>query len=162
MSSNLNLNNRIQLGQERLTPNSNFYQVQTLDRIRLGNINNYKNILVFNGITVGANSNAVSPVIDMKSNGDFRLTLMGNLVANTGNAGKTGQSCIIQTSLDGTNWFDKNLPVNIFVDSANTPIVNDEFPIKNRYIRMKWVNGDNTTRTIVMSAEMNITGLNDL
>jgi len=161
--SNLKLNNRSQLGRPTLTPNSNFYQIDVLDRIRLGNVNNYKNILVFNDITVAISSNAITDTIDMKSNGDFRLTLMGNLVANSGNAGKVSQSCVIQTSIDGTNWFDKNIPVNIFVDSANTPIINDVFDVKNRYIRIKWINADAVaTRVIRMTAELNINGLTDL
>ena len=162
MTDNLKLNNRNQIGRPKLTPNSSFYQIDVLDRIRLGSINNYLNILVFNDITILANKNAVTQVIDMKSNGDFRLTLMGNLVKNSGNAGKVGQSCVIQTSIDGTNWFDKNIPVNIFVDSDNTPIVNDEFNVKNRYIRIKWINGDSSTRIIRMTAELNINGLTDL
>lgn len=161
--ANLKLNNRTQLGQTSLTPNSNFYQIQTLDRIRLGNVNNYKNILMFNDDLVAVSTSLVSRTIDMKSNGDFRLTLMGNLVANSGNTGKALQSCVIQSSIDGTIWFDKNIPVNLFVDSDNTPIINDEFAVKNRYIRLKWINGDGSaTRTVRMTAEMNINGLNDL
>lgn len=161
--SELKLNNRTQIGNPKLTPNSSYYQIDVLDRIRLGNINNYKNLLVFNNISVPASGNALTQVIDMKSNGDFRLTLMGNLTANTGNAGKANQSCVIQTSIDGTTWFDKNIPVNIFVDSDNTPIVNDEYNIKNRYIRVKWINADaGATRIIRMTAELNINGLQDL
>ncbi len=161
--SELNLKNRTRLGQNQLTPNSNFYQVEVLDRIRLGNVNNYTNQLLFNDLEVNISSSEVSNVIDMKSNGDFRLTLMGNLVANSGTAGKANQTCIIQSSLDGTNWFDKNIPVNIFVDSDNTPIINDEFPVKNRYIRIKWVNADtNASRIVRLTAEININGLSDL
>jgi hypothetical protein len=137
-------------------------ELDILERIRLGGESQYITRTLFTNQVINANSNAVSQVLDNKRNGDYILNLMGNLATNSGNAGKTNQQVIIQTSIDGTNFLDKNIPVNMFVDSTNTPIVNDEFRLRNRFIRVKYVNGDNTTRTVSMTAELNIAGITNM
>ncbi len=162
MSTQLKLNNR-ELVPEKLSKNTPNFQTDLLNFIRLGNVSNFKQILLANGETIAASGSYISPVIDMKSNGNFRLIIMARLAANSGNAGKANQVCRIQTSLDGTEWYDKNIPVNIFVDGSNTPIVNDVFDVPNRFIRVKWENNDGGgTRLLKMSAEINIIGLSDL
>lgn len=161
MSSQLKMNNRsfVPSSLSKDTPN---FQTDLLNFIRLGNVSNYKQVRLANAISIAANTTHISPVIDMKSNGDFKLAIMAKLAANTGNAGKVNQQCVIQTSLNGTDWYDKNIPVNIFVDSSNTPIVNDVFDVPNRFIRVRWENNDNSARVLIMSAEINIDGLSDL
>tara|TARA_R110000824_G_scaffold42883_5_gene125664 strand:- start:1843 stop:2310 length:468 start_codon:yes stop_codon:yes gene_type:complete len=136
--------------------------VELLDRIRLGNVRLYKKQTLFTDESIIAGATALSPVLDTGSNGDYMLSIFANLVANSGAVGKADQTATIQTSIDGAVWFDKNIPVNIFVDSDNTPIVNDEYSIKNRWIRIKWVNGSATGRTLNMNAELNICGINDI
>jgi len=137
-------------------------QLDILEKIRLGGVSQYKTLTLFSAQTVAANSSAVSQVIDNKENGDYILALMGNLASNSGNAGKSNQEVIIQTSIDGSTFLDKNIPVNMFVDSTNTPIVNEEFRLRNRYIRVKYDNNDGSDRVVSMTAEINIAGVTNL
>ncbi len=158
----LTIQNREAVSRSKISPKGGQFSIDVLDKIRLGGVSNYKPLNLFTDENIPVNSEVVSRVIDMKSNGDYKLCLYARL-AEPNNAGKANQSCFIQSSIDGTTFLDKNIPINIFVDSSNTVVINDEYDLTNRFIRIKWKNDDGlNTRTLTMDVELNIKGLTDL
>lgn len=133
--------------------------IDLLDQIRLGNIVNYSKTVLFTSQTVGANSEVVSAVFDNSKNGQYMLNLYARLASNSGSAGLASQTCILQSSCDGTNYYDINNPINIFVDSTNTPIINEDIYVNKRYLRIVYKNGSSSSRVLSMEAEVVKQGL---
>ena len=152
--SNTNFNSR--LGRNALGAGVGLVQlkVDILDKIRLGSLVNYSTQNLFTDKSVGAGVTVLSAVVDNKNNCEYTINIYANLAANSGSAGKLGQSLTIESSIDGTTFFELNHPVNIFVDSANTPIVNDSLSLHKRFFRFAYKNGDSSARVLNMDIEL--------
>ena len=152
--SNVNFNTRV--GRNKLNGGAGIDQlkVDLLDKIRLGALVNYSTQTLFSGVTVTAGQTKRSATLDNKDNCSYTINLYANLAAGTGNAGKVGQTITIETSIDGVSFFELNHPINIFVDSNTTPIVNDSINLHKRFFRFAYKNGDSSSRVLTMNIEL--------
>ena len=152
--SNVNFNTRV--GRNKLNGGAGIDQlkVDLLDKIRLGELVNYSTQNLFPGVTVTAGQTVRSPAVDNKENCEYTINLYANLAAGTGNAGKVGQSITVETSIDGVSFFELNHPINIFVDSNTTPIVNESLSLQKRFFRFAYKNGDSSSRVLSMNIEL--------
>ena len=157
----MSLSSHSRIGRNSLSGSVGLQQINVdlLDKIRLGNLVGYTTKNLFTNETIAVTSNVVSATFDNKLNGNYYITIYAQLAANSGTAGKATQECIIQSSIDGTTYYDVNQPVNIFVDSNNTPIVNTSVYINRRFFRIVWKNNDTSTRVLNMDVEIVKMGL---
>lgn len=152
--SNTNFNTR--LGRNALGGGVGLVQlkVDILDKIRLGALVNYSTQNLFTDEAVGAGVTVRSAVVDNKNNCEYTINLYANLASNSGSAGKLGQSLTIESSIDGVTFFELNHPVNIFVDSNNTPLINDSLSLNKRFFRFAYKNADSSARVLNMDIEL--------
>lgn len=152
--SNLNFNTRV--GRNSLTGGTGHEQlkIDILDKIRLGNLVNYSTQNLFSDEAVAAGQTVRSAVVDNKDNCEYTINIYGNLAANSGSAGKVGQTLTVESSIDGIEYYELNHPVNIFVDSNNTPLINESLSLNKRFFRFAYKNGDSSARVLNMDIEL--------
>lgn len=146
----------IKVGNPEFNRGSNKLEVDILDQIRLGNLNTFESSTAFNNVLVNAGTTALSNIYNYKLNGDYKVHIQGIL----GNAETlTNQKIIIESSIDNKIFIETPQEYVFFQDSNNASVINEYINIPYQYFRIKYINNDTTSRSVIINVNINKKGL---